>query len=467
MMRDAKGRSYLNEEFLLDTAEAVELYERFARALPIVDFHNHLSPAMVSEDHRFANLAEAWLDGDHYKWRAMRLAGVPEHAITGGASPREKFDAWAATVPQTIRNPLHHWTHLELWRNLGIHGILLDSRSADGIWHEANDRLAERSRFCVGLLAAQRVELLCTTDDPLDSLEHHGAFAAAGETPFRMRPTFRPDAVLAVENTAAWNGYVDQLSAAAGVRIDSLDDLFAALESRVEHFAAHGCRLSDHALNGVPRVTGAVIGRSGFEAIRNGSIPSAETADALRVELLVFLGGEYRRRGWTQQYHIGALRNPRRVALAALGRDSGIDCMGDAPVVAPTAALLDELESRDALPRTILYNINPRDTAALACLAASFAGTVRPGAPWWFLDQLRGIEAGLDAVSDFFLLPQFPGMVTDSRSFFSFPRHEYFRRILCNVLGREIAAGRLPRDLDGIGEIVERVCYRNAAAMFA
>lgn len=461
----------IHERFLLQNDDAVRLYFDYAADLPIIDFHTHLPPAEIAADVRWENISQVWLNGDHYKWRQMRANGIPERFCTGDATDREKFDAFASIVPYLLRNPLYHWCHLELARYFQIDDILLSSRTADEVWERTSavlrDGLSARS-----LIRQSKVLALCTTDDPVDSLEHHRAVAADPEFEPRMLPTWRPGRLLAVAEPHAWNTYLDQLGQKADVDITSYNDLLVALAARQEAFHATGCRLSDHALASWRHLpTSAQQTARIFERIRSGEVLSVDERHQLTTAMLLDLGRLYAAKGWTMQLHIGALRDTNSAMFAKLGPDSGFDAMGDGLFIEPLAQFLDALSSAGHLPRTILYNVNPRDNEMLASLAdcfedGSMPGKVQLGAAWWFLDQKNGIERQLEAVSQIGSLRRFVGMVADSRSFLSFTRHEYFRRVLCNVLGSDIAAGLLPRDFDLVGALVEDVCFRNAAAYF-
>ena len=463
--------TFITEDFLLHGATARELYRQFAANQPIVDYHCHLPVRDLAANRRFENLFDIWLEGDHYKWRAMRADGVDERFCTGGAPPYEKFLAWARTVPHTLRNPLYHWTHLELARYFGI-DERLDPQSAPAIWERANARLAEPDLSAHGILGRFRVKAVCTTDDPADSLDHHAALAASSlET--AVYPTFRPDAALRVGEASEFNRWIDVLGAAADVSIVRLPNLFDALQRRHDAFHAQGCRLSDHGLERCPPVTCSEsdAGRI-FDRARSGAPVDREDAERFAGYLMVFFGLLDARRGWTKQLHLGALRNANTRMMRALGRDTGFDSVGDWPQIGPLAAYLDALARENALPKIVLYNLNPADNYAFATLAGSFQdgsvpGKIQFGSGWWFLDQREGIEWQLNALSNAGLLSRFVGMVTDSRSFMSYPRHEYFRRVLCNLVGGEVDRGDLPRDLELVGGLIQDVCFRNAERFLA
>ncbi len=459
---------FLDENFLLNTGTARRLYRDYAEPEPILDYHNHLPPKDISEDRRFANLFEIWLEGDHYKWRAMRANGIDERYCTGNASPYEKFLAWARTVPYTLRNPLYQWTHLELQRYFGIHE-LLDERTAPVIWAKANEMLAASDLTARGILRRFRVSALCTTDDPADDLCHHRAIAASGFS-VAVYPAFRPDRVFEVHSPERWNAWLGRLEAAANREIRSLTALLDALEARHNDFHAFGCRLSDHGLNSCPAEDCTEADADDiFRRSRGGQAASEGEQLKFASFLLVHLGRLDAGKGWTKQLHLGARRNTNSRMLSQLGPDTGFDSIGDFPQIQGLARFLDILERQNALPKVILYNVNPIQNYAFATMAGNFQGAGIPGriqfgSGWWFLDQKEGIEWQLNALSNCGLLSRFIGMLTDSRSFMSFPRHEYFRRVLCNLIGSEMEAGQLPGDLELCGRMVRDICYGNARA---
>ena len=461
----------IHERFLLQSEEAARLYFDYAAELPIIDFHTHLPPAEIAADAPWKNISQVWLDGDHYKWRQMRANGIAERFCTGDATDREKFDAFAGILPYLLRNPLYHWCHLELARSFQIDDLLLNADTADEVW-ERTSAVFQRGLSPRSLIEASNVLALCTTDDPIDSLEHHVAVAADETFGTRLFPTWRPDRVLAVGDPGPWNAYLDQLAQVAGVEIRRYDDLIAALTARRNAFHQAGCRLSDHGLGtcifqpASQREINAL-----FDRLRSGEGLSAIERDQLTTALLPELARLYSEKGWTMQLHIGALRNNNSAMYDLLGADCGYDAMGDQRYAEPLAQFLNALASSGALPRTILYNVNPRDNEMLASMLACFEdgsapGKMQLGAAWWFLDQKDGIERQLEAVSQIGSLRRFVGMVADSRSFLSFTRHEYFRRILCNLLGRDMAKGLIPRDFDLVGDLVQDVCFRNAESYF-
>ncbi len=461
----------IHDRFLLGSDEAVRLYFDYAAELPIIDFHTHLPPAEIAADVHWENISQVWLNGDHYKWRQMRTNGVPERFCTGNATDREKFDAFAGIVPYLLRNPLYHWCHLELARYFKIDDLLLSAATAGTVW--------ERSKavFAGGLSArsifeTSNVLALCTTDDPIDSLEHHAAIAADESFNARVFPTWRPDRVLAFADPGAWNGYVDRLAAVADVEIVAYDELIEALTVRHDFFHRAGCRLSDHALTAVAfsRAKKNEINAL-FDRVRSGAALDVAECEKLATEMLLELARLNSEKGWTMQLHIGALRNNNSAMFAELGADCGFDSIGDWRYAEPLARFLDTLNSSGTLPKTILYNLNPRDNEMLATMIGNFQdgsvpGKIQLGSAWWFLDQKNGMERQLEALSQLGSLRRFVGMVADSRSFLSFSRHEYFRRILCNMLGRDMAEGLLPRDFDLVGGLVEDVCFRNAEGFF-
>ncbi len=457
---------FIDEEFLLGNAPARRLYRKFAKGEPIFDYHCHISPRDIAENRRFGDLFEIWLEGDHYKWRAMRSNGIEEKFITGSASPEQKFQAWARTVPQTLRNPLYHWTHLELQRYFGITD-LLSEKTAAKIWKQANAKLATPALTAQGILKQFNVKVVCTTDDPVDTLEHHRAFAKQGH-PTRMLPAFRPDKALMVNQPVSFKKWVEALAAAANVDINGLGAFISALERRHEYFHAQGCRLSDHGLNHCfVDFCSEKVAAGIFQKARQGKPVSGLEQSQFASFMMMFFGRLDAKRGWTKQLHLGALRNNNTRRLAQLGPDTGFDAIGDFPQAQALSAYLDRLEAENALPKTILYNLNPADNYVFASVIGSFqdgtvAGKIQFGSGWWHLDQKQGMEWQLDALSNLGLLSRFIGMITDSRSFMSYPRHEYFRRILCNLIGRDIQTGAIPDDESLVGPLISNICYANA-----
>ncbi len=456
--------AFIHDDFLLQTRTARRLYHEFAEQEPILDYHCHLPPRDLAEDRRFANLFEIWLEGDHYKWRAMRWNGVPERLITGDATPLEKFKAWAATVPHTLRNPLYHWTHLELRRYFGI-TELLNADSAQRIWDQANEQLATLSTHKI--LEKFRVTNICTTDDPSDDLAHHIALGRSG-IGTKILPTFRPDKALAVHQPGAFNAWVTKLAEIADTEIRNVESLLAAIKSRREFFHSIGCRLSDHGperIHAEPcteREANAI-----FNAVQFGRAASSAEHAAWSAFIMLFLGKLYAESDWTMQLHVGALRNNNTRLLRTLGPDTGFDSIGDGSHMGGLTGFLDRLDDENTLPKTILYNLNPSDSYAFTTMAGNFQdGTipakVQIGSGWWFLDQKEGMTQQLNALSNLGLLSRFVGMVTDSRSFMSYPRHEYFRRVLCDLIGRDVESGELPDDEALVGSMVRNICHANA-----
>lgn len=459
---------FIHDDFLLGTGTARRLYHEFAAGEPIFDYHCHLSPQDLAENRRFQNLTEIWLEGDHYKWRAMRANGVAERYITGHATPREKFQAWAATVPQTLRNPLYHWTHLELQRYFGITELLNES-SAGRIWDAANEQLADLSTQAI--LKKFKVRAIGTTDDPADDLRHHQSFASQGH-PTRVLPAFRPDNALTVHQPNRFNPWVEQLARTSGVAISDFASLLSALEQRLEYFHEIGCRLSDHGLShGYAEDCSPATAAAIFDRARAGTAATPAEHHRFASFILLFLGRHYARRGWSMQLHLAPLRNNNSRLLRELGPDTGFDSIGDWPQASALSAYLDRLDQDNQLPKTILYNLNPADNYLFAAMTGNFQdgtipGKIQYGSGWWFLDQKEGMEWQLNALSNLGLISRFVGMVTDSRSFMSYPRHEYFRRVLCNLLGRDVENGELPDDTALLGPLIRNICFRNAAAYF-
>ena len=463
-------KPFLNDDFLLQTATARTLYHEYAAAMPIIDYHNHLPPDQIANDHQFDNLTQIWLAGDHYKWRAMRANGVDEHYITGAASDREKFQKWAETVPYTLRNPLYHWTHLELQRYFGI-TELLNGESAGRIYDECSAKLRTPEYSVQGLLRRMNVETLCTTDDPADALEHHRALAA-GNCAVQVLPAFRADKAMAVDDAPSFNAYLDRLGAVAEVDIHSFADLETALRRRHDFFATLGCRLSDHGLEQIYAAdyTPEEVASS-FHKIRGGQALEKLEILQFKSAMLVLLAEMDWEKGWTQQFHLGALRNNNARMLRQLGPDTGWDSIGDFAQGRALSAFLDRLDTDDKLAKTIVYNLNPADNELIATMIGNFndgsvAGKMQFGSSWWFLDQKDGMEKQLNALSNMGLLSRFVGMLTDSRSFLSYPRHEYFRRVLCNLLGNDVENGELPNDVALLGQMVQNICYHNAREYF-
>ena len=462
--------SFIHENFLLQTDFARELYHHFAADLPIIDYHCHLPPQDVATDRKFENLYEIWLAGDHYKWRAMRSNGIPEHLCTGQAPPYEKFLAWARTLPKTLRNPLYHWSHLELKRYFGIDD-LLNETTAPAIWERVGLELAKPQNSAHGILKRFRVAVVGTTDDPTDSLEHHLAIAQSG-IDTRVCPTYRPDKAMAVDNPALFNAWTDRLAEVADEDCSNLDRFVCALKKRHDFFHAVGGRLSDHGLERCPGVfaTEAEAGRI-FDRARSGQAATLEERELFGGYLMLHFGRWAAEKSWTMQLHLGPMRNNNTRLFRKLGPDIGCDSIGDYPQGLSLARFLDRLDLDGQLPKTVLYNINPRDNYLFASMIGNFQdgsipGKIQFGSGWWFLDQREGMEMQINALSNLGLLSRFVGMLTDSRSLLSYCRHEYFRRILCDLIGQDVARGELPADLDLLGGLVADVSFHNAARYF-
>ncbi len=467
-----KPRPFIHEDFLLDTPAARELYHRHAADLPIIDYHCHLPPKEIADDIRWDNMATLWLGGDHYKWRAMRTAGVNERFCTGDATPWEKFEQYAATMPKLLRNPLYDWSHIELARYFGVGDRLLNPETARGIFDRCNTLLAQPDFSCRGLMKKSKVEVVCTTDDPVDSLEHHAAIADDASFDIQVRPTWRPDKALLIDQPIAFTTWMEALEKASGISISTLSDLMQALQNRHDFFASRGCRLSDR---GVDTVWAGDCTESEaasiFAKARAGGAVTPDEALRYKSHLLHELAVMDAAKGWTMQIHYGAIRDNNTRMKKLLGADCGFDSIGDLPVAAALAKHLDRLDLAGYLPKTIIYNLNPRDNEIVATMLGNFqdgitAGKIQFGSGWWFLDQLDGMTRQIESLSQLGLLSQFVGMLTDSRSFLSYTRHEYFRRLLCNILGDDIERGRLPNDLSLVGNMVEDISYHNARRYF-
>lgn len=461
---------FLNEHFLLHNKTAQRLYHDFAAPMPVIDYHCHLPPDQIAEDKIFENITQAWLYGDHYKWRAMRTAGVDESYCTGSRSDWEKFEQWAGVVPYTLRNPLYHWTHLELQRYFEVHQ-LLNVETAKQIYARCSETLATPQFSVRNLLRKMKVQVVCTTDDPTDDLVHHKAIAAS-EFEIKILPSFRPDKAIKVEDVAAFNQYIAALEKASNKSVTTLNDFREALKSRHDFFAEMGCAVADHGLEQLHAddYTEQDLQRA-FHLLRSGNMVDAKDAAAFKSAMLELFAEWNFERGWVQQYHLGAMRNNNSRALRQLGPDTGWDSIGDYRQGLALSRFLDRLNSKGKLAKTILYNLNPADNELMATMCGNFNdGTVRGkvqwGSGWWFLDQKDGMTNQLNALSNMGLISCFVGMLTDSRSFLSYPRHEYFRRILCNLFGEEIEQGLLPNDIDWTGKIIQDICYRNALAYF-
>ncbi len=461
----------MDRDFVLETDTARRLYHEHAEGLPIIDYHCHLDPAMIARDHRFDNLTELWLSGDHYKWRAMRSNGIDERFITGNASDWEKFEKWAETVPYTMRNPLYHWTHLELRTAFGVEK-LLSPATAREIYDECTEKLRSPEYSARGLMKRYSVEVVCTTDDPADSLEHHKALREDGFE-IKVLPTWRPDKAMAVENPENYRAYIERLGEVAGVSIGRFADLLEALGRRHDYFAEQGCLLSDHGTEGfyAEEFTDAEV-EAIFAKVMSGKALTEEEIAKFRSAMMYHGALMDHAKGWVQQFHYGAQRNNNTRRFRALGPDTGFDSIGDELVARNMARFFDNLDEKDRLAKTIIYNLNARDNDLVATMIGNFqqgptAGKMQMGSGWWFLDQKSGMEAQMNSLSNLGLLSRFVGMLTDSRSFVSYPRHEYFRRILCNLLGDDIERGLLPAsEIEFIGGLVEGISYKNAKTYF-
>jgi len=463
-------KSFMDKNFLLQTKTAQDLYHNHAAKMPIFDYHCHINPKQIAEDVRFENITQIWLYGDHYKWRGMRTNGIDEKYCTGNASDWEKFEKWAATVPFTLRNPLYHWTHLELKKFFGIDKVLNPSTAKD-IWDECNAKLQTPEYSVRGIIRMANVHTICTTDDPIDSLEYHQQIKASGFE-VAVLPAWRPDKAMAVENQKSFNEYLNLLEKAAGCEIATFENLMEALDSRHAFFHENGCRLSDHGIET------AIAEDYTISEIENIFIKIRRGNDLNQTEILKFkscmlyeFGIMDHSRGWAQQYHIGALRNNSTRLFNNLGPDVGLDSIGDFEIARPLSKLLDRLDMNNKLAKTVLYNLNPRDNELIGTMIGNFQdgsvpGKMQFGSGWWFLDQKDGMEKQINALSNLGLLSRFVGMLTDSRSFLSYTRHEYFRRTLCNILGNDVENGEIPNDMELLGQMVENICFNNAKNYF-
>lgn len=460
---------FIHDNFLLENKYAEELYHNYSKNQPIIDYHNHLPPQQIAADKTFKNITDVWINGDHYKWRAMRTLGVNEEFITGKGSDKDKFINWARTVPYTMRNPLYHWTHLELTRYFDIHD-LLNENTAEKIWEETQAKLNSEGYSCRGLLKKVNTEVVCTTEDPIDNLEYHQKLAKS-DFSVKVSTAFRPDKAILI-SAEDYNDYINTLGEAAGVSINSFDGLCGALRNRIEFFDANGCKLCDHGLNQIsfePFTEREV--KTIFKKRRIGKELTDNEILKFETAILLFLSETYHEFGWVQQFHLGALRNNNARMHRILGPDTGWDSIGDYPQAQKLSAFLNALDSKDKLVKTIIYNLNPADNEVMATMIGNFndgsaKGKIQWGSGWWFLDQKDGMTKQLNALSNMGLISCFVGMLTDSRSFLSFPRHEYFRRILCNLLGDEIKRGELPNDIEWIGKMVSDISYNNAKEYF-
>ncbi len=465
-----QSKPFFNEDFLLTNDFSRSLYHDYAKKLPIIDYHNHLNPSDIASNTNFDSITSVWLKGDHYKWRAMRTMGVNERFITGNASDKEKFLKWAEVLPYAIRNPLFHWSNLELKRYFDI-DELLTPKTAAGIYENTTEQLKKPTHSALGLLKMQNVEVVCTTDDPVDNLSHHKSFVKQNEA-LKFLPTFRPDKFYAIEEGKGYKQYLKKVEAVSGISIVSYDTLLEALESRVVYFHEHGCRLSDHGLEEVyfSKEHGFSL-EAIFNNILEGTTISKKESEFFKFSILLFLSKSYHKKGWTQQFHLGAIRNNNHRLLTTLGPDTGFDSIGDYSQASKLSAYLNALDISDELTKTIVYNLNPSFNEVFATMVGNFndgsiKGKVQYGAAWWFMDQKDGIINHLNTLSSMGMLSSFVGMLTDSRSFLSFPRHEYFRRIVCELIGKDIVNGELPNDIPWLGKIVSDICYSNAKSYF-
>jgi glucuronate isomerase len=464
-------KKFLDKDFLLESETARNLYHDVAAGMPIIDFHCHLDPRLIAEDVKFENLTQVWLAGDHYKWRAMRANGVEERYCTGDATDQEKFMKWAATVPDTLRNPLYHWTHLELQRYFDIQE-LLNPESALKIYQKAGEMLQSEDYSVRKLIRKMNVEVICTTDDPVDSLEHHQKIMEDGfET--KVLPAWRPDKSMAVEDAVSYNLYLDTLEGASDCSISTFMDLLTALQNRHDYFHQMGCRISDHGLEGfisedfdyqeIERI---------FLKIRNDRNLNKQEVARFKSAMLIELAVMDYEAGWAQQFHVGAIRNNNTRQLHDLGPDTGFDSIGDFKMARSMSRFLDRLDQQNQLAKTIVYNLNPADNALIATMVNNYndgliAGKMQFGSAWWYMDQKFGMTEQINTLSSLGLLSRFVGMLTDSRSFLSYPRHEYFRRILCNLVGQDVENGEIPNDASMVENLIKNVCYYNPKEYFA
>ena len=465
----ANMKKFLDENFLLITKTAQRLYHDYAKEMPIIDYHCHLSPQQIAEDVQFENLTQPWLYGDHYKWRAMRTNGIPEDYCTGGKSDWEKFQKWAETVPYTLRNPLYHWTHLELQRYFDVEDIL-NPDTAKKIYDDCSAKLQTPAYSVRNLLRKMNVKLVCTTDDPTDSLEYHQKLKDSFEIP--ILPAFRPDNAMDVSDPQRFMKYIKTLEAVTNSTISSFDDFLDALQNRHDFFASLGCSVSDHGLEEICAEDFTVSETASiFDKVYSGKMLNADEQKKFRSAMLIQFAEWDWEKGWVQQFHLGALRNNNSRMMQTTGKDTGWDSVGDFSQAKSLARFLDKLDTDNKLAKTILYNLNPSDNELMATMIGNFndgsvPGKIQWGSAWWFFDQKDGMTKHLNALSNVSLLSRFVGMLTDSRSFLSFPRHEYFRRILCDLFGDEIEKGELPNDLQWIGKVIQDICYNNAANYF-
>lgn len=463
-------KNFLDDNFLLHSKTAETLYHDYAKDMPIIDYHCHISPKEIAENKNYLNITELWLGGDHYKWRALRSNGVEEKYITGDASDKEKFLKWAETMPACIGNPLYHWTHLELQRYFGIH-TLLSPQTAEEIWQKCNEMLQSAEFSTQGLIKRSNVKAICTTDDPTDSLEYHKAIAQDSTFGVKVLPAFRPDKAINI-NRDGFADWIEKLSQAAGLAIKSYEDLKYALLKRIDFFHQMGCRVSDHSLEQVVYGEGTESEASTIleKALLGSSLTDTEVTK-YKTQILLFLGREYAHRNWIMQFHIGTIKNANTKMLKLLGPDTGFDSIGDQEFAEALSKILNAMDQNNELPKTILYCLNPRDNDVIGTIIGCFQGDSIPGkiqfgSAWWFSDQKDGMYRQMIALANLGLLSRFVGMLTDSRSFLSYTRHEYFRRILCNLLGTWVEEGEVPNNLNLLGEMVQDICFNNAKNYF-
>jgi len=463
-------KKFLDDNFILENRTAEKLYHEYAANMPVIDYHCHIPPEEIAIDKNFDNMTKIWLDGDHYKWRAMRANGVDEKYCTGDAPDRDKFQKWAETVPYTMRNPLYHWTHMELKRPFGIEK-LLNGTTAGDIYEETTNMLRSPEYSVRNIMRKMNVEVVCTTDDPVDTLEHHKKIREDGFE-IKVVPAWRPDKAMDIDNVTSYNDYLKKLEEAADATISDFNDLLYALQKRHDFFNEQGCRLSDHGLETIyaDEYTQSEVNDI-FKKARNGKQPDRNEIEKFKSAMLIHFALMDHEKGWTQQFHLGALRNNNSKMFEKLGADKGFDSIGDFEIARPLSTFLDKLDKNNNLTKTILYNLNPRDNEVIATMTGNFndgriPGKMQYGSGWWFLDQKDGIEKQLNSLSNLGLLSRFVGMLTDSRSFLSYPRHEYFRRILCNLIGRDVEKGELPNDEEWLGKMVQNISYYNAKEYF-
>jgi glucuronate isomerase len=465
-------KQFLTDDFLLETDTARVLYHDHAKSIPIFDYHCHLPPRQIAENARFENLTQIWLYGDHYKWRAMRANGVNERFCTGDASDWDKYEAWAATVPYTLGNPLYHWTHMELKSYFGIRGKVLNPESAKEIWEACNPQLQTDRLRVHGILAEQNVRVVCTTDDPIDDLAQHRAMRGMPTLKTRVLPAFRPDKAMTVETGKPFVEYIEKLGQASGAAIRRYEDLLAALDKRHQFFHDEGARISDHGLTAplYEEADESQLDAIFRKALSGCGVTEVESA-RFKTALLMHFGRMNAKRGWTMQLHMGAIRNTNTRMMRLLGPDTGFDSIGDVEIAVPLSRLLDALDKTNELPKTILYVLNPRDNELIATMIGNFQdgstpGKMQFGSGWWFNDQNDGMIRQMSALALMGLLSRFVGMTTDSRSFLSYPRHEYFRRTLCNLVGAWVENGEAPRDMTLLGGMIRDICFNNAERYF-